>query len=84
MALTRFENNTIQSLGIQSPVCTPNGDGINDFVQINYELLNLVGPVPIQVEIYDLSGRSLGVVWSDAKGVVDTVFSGMVMTKMAI
>ncbi len=68
VALTRFEDNTIQSLSIQSPVCTPNGDGVNDLVQINYELLNLVGPVPIQVEIYDLSGRSLGVVWSDAKG----------------
>ncbi|MFT7693982.1 MAG: flagellar hook assembly protein FlgD, partial [Candidatus Latescibacterota bacterium] len=41
------------------------GDGINDVVQIDYDLLNLVGAVPVKAEVYDLSGRSLGVVLSD-------------------
>ena len=44
---------------------SPNGDGVNDAVRIDYDLLNLVGAVPVQVEIFDLSGRSLGVVWRE-------------------
>ena len=45
---------------LSSPVLTPNGDGVNDAVVIEYDLLNLVGDVPATVEVYDLSGRKLG------------------------
>ena len=60
--LARFGERTIRSLAVNPPVFSPNGDGINDVVQIDYDLLNLVGSVPVQAELYDLSGRSLGIV----------------------
>jgi len=36
---------------------TPNGDGINDVVEIVYDVLRVVEPVPVSVEVFDLSGR---------------------------
>ena len=42
---------------------TPNGDGVNDELQIEYELLNLLGAVPVALDLYDLSGRRLGEVY---------------------
>ena len=64
--LNRFGEKNIGSISIESAVFTPNGDGVNDVVGINFEMLNLAGAVPVQAEVYDLSGRSFGVVWSKA------------------
>lgn len=36
---------------------TPNGDGVNEVVNISYKLLRLTSAVPVSLEIYDLSGR---------------------------
>ena len=36
---------------------TPNGDGVNEVVNISYKLLRLTSAVPVAIEIYDLSGR---------------------------
>ena len=36
---------------------TPNGDGVNDVVNISYKLLRVTSEVPVLIEIYDLSGR---------------------------
>ena len=44
-------------LELSSPVFTPNGDGVNDVLRVDYELVNLVGSVPVIVGFYDLSGR---------------------------
>jgi hypothetical protein len=44
---------------------TPNGDGVNDRVEIEYDLLNLSGGVPIRVKILNLAGHSLGRVLDD-------------------
>ncbi len=63
--LARFGERTIRSLALAPPVFSPNGDGINDVVRIDYDLLNLVGAVVVRAEVYDLSGRSLGLVLSD-------------------
>ena len=63
--LVRFGERAIGSLTLDPPVFSPNGDGVNDAVRIDYDLLNLVGAVPVQVEIFDLAGRSLGVVWQE-------------------
>ena len=38
---------------------TPNNDGINDVARISYDLLRVVAPVPVRVELYDLA-RDLG------------------------
>ena len=38
---------------------TPNGDGINDEVTFSFNLVRLLEPVNVQVNIYDLSGRPI-------------------------
>ena len=63
--LVRFGERTIRSLALTPAIFSPNGDGINDVMRIDYDLLNLVGAVPVQAELYDLSGRSRGVVLAD-------------------
>ncbi len=36
---------------------TPNGDGINDYTTISYDLLYLTGQAPVALRIYDLAGH---------------------------
>ena len=38
---------------------TPNGDGINDEVTFSFNLVRLLEPINVQVNIYDLSGRPI-------------------------
>lgn len=38
-------------------VVTPNGDGVNDEVEISYEVLEVTAPAQVEVEMRDLSGR---------------------------
>ena len=49
---------TVRAIRLQSPIFTPNGDGVNDAVQIQYELLN-VDRVPVVIEVYGLAGRKV-------------------------
>ena len=52
----------IESIGrveLGSPVFTPNSDGVNDEVRLEYDLLNLAGAVPVYIDVCDLSGRKL-------------------------
>ena len=42
-----------------SRVFTPNGDGINDEGQISFVLLRALIPVPLQLTLHDLSGRTV-------------------------
>ncbi|MCC7264299.1 MAG: gliding motility-associated C-terminal domain-containing protein [Candidatus Latescibacteria bacterium] len=45
---------------LQAPqLFTPNGDGINDRWVLNYTLIKLLKPVPLSLEVYDLSGREV-------------------------
>lgn len=48
----------IGDFSISSPVLTPNGDGINDEVQISFVAFKIETAAP-QIEIFDLSGRSV-------------------------
>jgi hypothetical protein len=47
----------LSALDLDGGVFTPNGDGINDGLDISYDLLKLVVPTPVVVEIRDLAGR---------------------------
>ena len=76
--LVGLENETIQRMQLSSPVLTPNGDGANDTIEIEYDLLNLAGMVPTTIEIYGLSGRRLGAVpvGNSASGRFSTEWDG--------
>jgi hypothetical protein len=41
----------------EPPVFSPNGDGINDRAQLNYDITNIASPTPLTIKIYDLAGR---------------------------
>lgn len=45
------------ALDLAGGVFTPNGDGINDGLDIGYDLLKLVAPTPVVVEVRDLAGE---------------------------
>ncbi|MBI2501837.1 MAG: gliding motility-associated C-terminal domain-containing protein [Candidatus Latescibacteria bacterium] len=38
-------------------VFTPNGDGINDQLQVSLDLVNVLAPRPLRLRLYDLAGR---------------------------
>lgn len=40
-------------------IFTPNGDGINEGLVLDFDLLKLTRPAPVVMEIFDLSGRRL-------------------------
>ena len=54
----------VGGLQLSSPVVTPNGDGANDEMQLNFSVLRVEGPRQVAAEVFDLSGRRL---WSDVR-----------------
>jgi len=44
---------------LSSPVITPNGDGINDELQLSVDLVNVLAPRPLRLRLYDLAGRAV-------------------------
>ena len=49
----------LKGVQIDSPVITPNGDGVNDRLEVRFALVGMETPRQLQVEVYDLSGRLL-------------------------
>ena len=49
--------NLIANLALGSPAVTPNGDLVNDGLDLEFEVLQVVGTSVIAVEVFDLSGR---------------------------
>jgi hypothetical protein len=49
----------IDQLRLSAPLFTPNGDGINDRLGLEFNLLMFYLPRPLRVEIFDLGGRKL-------------------------
>lgn len=45
---------------VMQPVFTPNGDGINDELSVQFTLLKVLEERPLEVMFYDLSGRLVG------------------------
>ena len=60
VALLKIPDRSIWSLSLSSGAFTPNGDGVNDVLQVEYELMNLKGAVPVSIAVYDLTGRRVG------------------------
>lgn len=56
VGLGTVANPAVQALWLSPPLFTPNGDGVNDVLQIEYDLVNLSGAVPVTIELYDLAG----------------------------
>ncbi len=56
---TALEGRLLDDVSMGPNPFTPNGDGINDQVQIRYALLRLTRAMPLTVEIRDLNGRKV-------------------------
>ena len=69
VALTEVGQKAIHAVRFGSSVLTPNGDGVNDELEIEYDLLNLHGQVPVGIDLFDLSGRRVVEVY---RGVADS------------
>ena len=51
------DNHVLGDIAIEPAVVTPNGDGANDALAIDFTVRRLSGTRPVAVRIYDLSGR---------------------------
>ena len=66
-ALT-LDDKVLGAVSLSAAAFTPNGDQINDQVEITYELLKVTEPVSVEVLVRDLSGRLVRRVYSDVDG----------------
>lgn len=63
-----LDDKVLGAVSLSTEAFTPNGDQINDQVEIAYELLKVTEPVPVEVLVRDLSGRLVRRVYADADG----------------
>lgn len=63
-----LDNKVLGAVSLSTKAFTPNGDQINDQVEIAYELLKVTEPVPVEVLVRDLSGRLVRRVYADVDG----------------
>ena len=54
-SITRAE--LVGNFALGARVFTPNGDGVNDRLELSYDILAVVGRARITLEIFDLTGR---------------------------
>ena len=54
---TVFDSRPLRRLNFSTDVITPDDDGINDAVTINYTLFKIIDPIPAFLAIYALDGR---------------------------
>ena len=51
------EGSLIGNFALGSEVLTPNGDGVNDVLDVNFEVLAVIGKARIVIDLWDLGGR---------------------------
>ena len=78
VALHTIPQRALGAVRLSSGVLTPNGDGANDIVDIEYEVLNLTQNTPADIEIYDLAGRRVAVInaGNPSSGVYSALWDG--------
>ena len=54
-----LDRSLLASVEISQRHLTPNGDGVNDVVEISYRLLQVIQSIQVSVEIFDLSGQRI-------------------------
>ncbi len=54
----------VGGLQLSSAVVTPNGDGANDAIEVDFRVLRVDGESEVRTEVFDLSGRLL---WEDVQ-----------------
>jgi hypothetical protein len=58
----------VGEISLDGRVFTPNGDGVNDAFGMFFNLLQLVAPAPVSLEIFDLAGRRVHIVADEERG----------------
>ena len=48
----------LDAIELSAEAFTPNGDGVNDQLDIRFDLVNLSAPVPVNLEVFDLAGHA--------------------------
>ena len=59
----------VGEIAIDVRVFTPNGDGVNDQFEMFFNLLQLVEPAPVALDVFDLAGRRLHRVFAEERGI---------------
>ena len=54
---------------------TPNGDGVNDEFELFFNLLQLVKPAPVRMDIYDLAGRRVHTIFAEEREIGPVTYS---------
>ena len=64
------KKNLVDELTPRTAIFTPNGDRVNDYLELSYNLLKLTQTAPVFFEIYDLAGRRVqrGYISDDLSG----------------
>jgi hypothetical protein len=55
----------VGDIALSNRLLTPNGDGINDELEIRFNLLQLTLPTPVTFDLYDLAGRKVHAIFAE-------------------
>ncbi len=55
----QLDSRLLHQVGVETPVLTPNGDGVNDAVAVEYTVLKLAEAGTVEVTVFDISGRQV-------------------------